>query len=150
MAELKFVRFQAEDYALYEAWSEEDEINHWLGSATTEWRDYILATQESFVWMIYDGDNPVANLEVDLLEDDASQAQVSYMVAPGFRRQGYGRQVLTCVLEQPELQGVRRFYAFVKPANVASVGLLTALGYTLVSPEPSEQGYVEYAYVRSV
>lgn len=148
MKSVTFVRFALEHYALYAAWSADEEINRWLGDPTQEWLDYVLTTTQSFTWMIYENDTPVAHLQVDRLEDDFSQAQVTLMIAPQLRRQGYGRHVLTSMLEQPELIHVTRFYAFIKPANIASVELFRHVGYQPVSPEPSDNGYVEYEFQR--
>ena len=150
MADLKFVRFQSEDYELYKAWCEDEEIRRWFGPATTEWRDYVILSQSSFMWMIYDGNEPVANIQVDLSEGNSSKAHLAFMVRPGFRRKGYGRQVLLLALEQPELCDVRCFYASVEPANTASVGVLSSTSYTMTSPEPDEDGFIEYTYVRSI
>lgn len=144
MGQLTFVKFRREHYDLYTTWSADEEINRWLGDPTLEWLDHVLTTSHSFTWMIYEHDRPVANLQIDRLKDDPSQAQVTIMIAPHLRRHGYGQRILTAMLQQKELAHVTRFYAFVKPENTASVELLKTMDYKLVSPRPSDTGYVEY------
>jgi RimJ/RimL family protein N-acetyltransferase len=148
MGNLTFVRFKREHYDLYATWSKDEEVNRWLGDADEEWLEHVLTTVYSFTWMIYEQDIPVANLQVDFMEDEPLEAQVTIMIAPQLRRQGYGQRVLTAMLRQAELRRVTRFYAFVKPENTASVELLKKMGYELVSPEPSNSGYVEYTFLR--
>ncbi len=75
MGQLTFVKFRREHYDLYTTWSADEEINRWLGDPTLEWLDHVLTTSHSFTWMIYEHDRPVANLQIDRLEDDPSQAQ---------------------------------------------------------------------------
>lgn len=148
MTILTFIKFAPVHFDLYKEWSMEDTIHPWFGDPIPEWFDYVMTTAFCFTWMIYDKDIPVAHLEVGLIEDDHSQGQISIMVAPHRQRKGYGRRILIRMLTRKELANVKRFYAFIKPENVASVSLFTVIGLTTKMSEVNEQGYFEYELVR--
>jgi RimJ/RimL family protein N-acetyltransferase len=149
MANLRFVRFTVEDFPLYRAWTEDPENAGWLEVATPQWRDYVLNTPNVFGWMVYDGERVVGSIQVDVVEDGL-KAYLSCIVAPEHRRQGYGRRMLALLPHQPELQGVHLFSGTVQPANIASMRMVAAAGYTPTSPSPDEDGFVEVGYVRLV
>lgn len=149
MDELQFVRFGQDHTALYAQWCEDAETKRWLGTPTQEWLDYVLTTDQSFTWMVYDGDVPVGQLQIDPLEGAPTVFQVSCLVAPQQRRKGYGRRILLNLLERAELKHVTEFYAWVNVANTASRALLLSSGYEPQSSEPDKDGYIKYVYVPS-
>jgi RimJ/RimL family protein N-acetyltransferase len=58
-------------------------------------------------------------------------AEIGYTIAPAFQRRGYAVEALRAVLtELEEACGIRRFVARTDPRNVASIALLTRLGFT--------------------
>lgn len=148
MTTLRFVTFGEEHFGLYRKWSFHKAIHPWIGDPIQEWFDYVMNTPTCFTWMIYEGDTPVAHLEVAMLEDDHSHAQVVIIITPEKHRNGYGRRILKLMLSRQELADVTCFYAFIHRNNVASIGLFSAMGYKPTSSEPDEEGYLRYELKR--
>lgn len=144
--DLEFAKFSHDHITLYAQWCEEPETKRWLGTPTQEWLDYVLTTDLSWTWIVYDGDLPVGQLQIDPLEDDPTVAQVTILVAPEQRRKGYARRMLNAVHTHNALTQIVRFYARIEHQNAASAALFTSMGYTPDTSEPDEYGYVNYSF----
>lgn len=96
--------------------------------------------------MVYDAQTPVAHLQIDLPEANATEAQVTIMVNPAQHRCGYGRRTLRQMLTLPELAFIKRYFAWIEPDNTASVGLFVSVGFRALSTTPDDTGYIEYEY----
>ncbi len=147
-ADLEFVKFTHDHVALYAQWCEEPETKRWLGTPTQEWLDYVLTTDLSFTWIVYDDEQPIGQLQIDPLEDDPTVAQVTILVAPEQRRRGYARRMITGIHEHPALTHIVRFYARIEWENTASAALFMSMGYTPDTSERDEYGYVNYSFFR--
>jgi RimJ/RimL family protein N-acetyltransferase len=143
---LHFIRFELAHMPLYAAWTGEGDGLRWLGAPTQEWLDYVLTTRNSLTWMVLDGARPVGHVQVDLLEDDPSQAQVSLVIAPDARRRGYARRILAALPGVPAHDHIERYYGFVHHDNAASRAMLDACGWRQLSPAPDDQGMLEYEW----
>ena len=75
-------------------------------------------------------------------------ANISYVVDPALRRQGYGTSVIAALLTCPELAHVSLFVAGVEPANTGSVSCLLQNGFHPLDPTPDWEGTVFYARAR--
>lgn len=73
---------------------------------------------------------------------------LAYVVAPRWRRQGYGTAMILAVMARPELTDVTLFGAGVEPGNAASVGCLRNAGFQALDPEPDWEGIVYYVRFR--
>src|SRR5215210_5312368 len=63
--------------------------------------------------------------------NDDGRVEVGYHVEPGFRRRGLATEAVRTLLEWAAAEpGIRRFRASVAPDNVASLGVIAALGFT--------------------
>jgi RimJ/RimL family protein N-acetyltransferase len=72
-------------------------------------------------------------------------ANISYVVDPALRRQGYGTSVIAALLTCAQLAHVSLFVAAVEPANTGSVGCLLQNGFQPLDPTPDWEGTVYYA-----
>ena len=72
-------------------------------------------------------------------------ANISYVVDPARRRQGYGTAVIAALLTCPQLAHVSLFVAGVEPANAGSVSCLLKHGFQPLDPTPDWEGTVYYA-----
>ncbi|MFB9626184.1 GNAT family N-acetyltransferase [Nonomuraea helvata] len=72
--------------------------------------------------------------------DEAGMVEIGYAVAPGFRRQGYGRAILIELLRraaaEPEVKTVR---ATISPDNVASLATIAGFGFVQVGEDWDEE-----------
>jgi RimJ/RimL family protein N-acetyltransferase len=75
-------------------------------------------------------------------------ANISYVVDPALRRQGYGTSVIAALLTCPQLAHVSLFVAGVEPANTGSVSCLLQNGFHPLDPTPDWEGTVFYAKAR--
>jgi aminoglycoside 6'-N-acetyltransferase len=62
-------------------------------------------------------------------------AEIGYTIAPGFQRRGYATEAVRAILAELEAAcGIRCFIARTDPRNVASIALLTRLGFPEEGP----------------
>lgn len=72
--------------------------------------------------------------------DDAGMVEVGYAIDPAYRRQGYARAALECLLDRAAREpAVRVVRASVAPANVASRALVDQHGFVPVGERWDEQ-----------
>lgn len=148
MNDLRFIRFEAEHLTLFQSWFEDAETRHWLSEPDLRWFEFITTDPHTFAWMIYDGDLPIGHVQVGFYDDDSQQVSISCAIAPDRRSQGYGTEMLRCLMRQPELSAIEQFHAFVHPDNRASLRLVEKAEFRLVSPQPDEDGFLHYASSR--
>jgi RimJ/RimL family protein N-acetyltransferase len=72
-------------------------------------------------------------------------ANISYVVDPARRRQGYGTSIVAALLACPQLARVSLFVAGVEPANAGSISCLLKNGFQPLDPTPDWEGTVYYA-----
>ena len=150
MQNLTFVRFAAEHLPLYIGWYDDAETQRWMALPDERWFKYVTTSPGNFAWMVYEGETAIGQAQVGWYEEDASQASLAIVTAPGYRRQGYGSRLLRALLGQPELADVARFHAFVEPDNHASLRLVENVGFQLASAQPDEEGFLKYTYTPNV
>lgn len=75
-------------------------------------------------------------------------ANLSYVIDPVRRRQGYGTSVIAALLASPDIAQVSLFVAGVEPANTGSISCLVRSGFEPLDPAPDWEGTVYYAWSR--
>ena len=86
----------------------------------------------------------------DLAEVAPDGVELGYLVAPGFRRQGYASEAVRALLQWAfQDQGQRVFVLTISPDNTASLAMATSLGFTPtgLSQEDPLDG-IEHYFVR--
>ncbi|MEV0618037.1 GNAT family protein [Nonomuraea sp. NPDC050404] len=72
--------------------------------------------------------------------DEAGMVEIGYSVAPGFRRQGYGRAILIELLHRAATEpAVRTVRASISPDNVASLATIAGFGFIEVGEQWDER-----------
>ena len=103
---------------------DEDEHGRWFKAKLSDPTSVILIAE--------DDDVPVGQVRLDSVEQD--RAEVSISVAPAVRGRGMATEALRlAILQAPELLGVRRLYARIKPENEASLRLFRAVGFEVIA-----------------
>lgn len=139
LTELALRRATTDDAPLLHAWRNDPETRR--NSISTEeipfdehaaWLARKLANDGCVLYIVCEGDEPVAHVRLDRLDDDA--AEISVTVAPTARGRGIGRAAIAAATEAgAEALGVTRVVARVKPENGASRSAFTAAGYAAVA-----------------
>lgn len=146
MAVITFVTLDRTHCALYETWCADPESQRWLGTPSEEWWAYI-QLPEVISWLILADDEPIGHTQIDL-EDDGS-GSISLLVAPVYRRQGYGRQALLGLLAHLDVQTLTCLRAWIDPAHVGSQRLFTSVGFVAM-PDDTDAMMQCYIYHTSL
>jgi RimJ/RimL family protein N-acetyltransferase len=158
---------------LTERWFADADTQRWLGGPG--WPGLVLDLQERpleeyrgaaetgrYRWLAWEDDTAVGYAGCDTYDRcttwDGSPggrgvvkavpvptANISYVVDPALRRQGYGTSVIAALLAHPQLAHVSLFIAGVEPANTGSVACLLRNGFKPLDPTPDWEGMVYYA-----
>jgi RimJ/RimL family protein N-acetyltransferase len=102
-----------------------------------DWYAAKLRATETRIWILEYRQIPVGQIRYDRIAP--ALAQISYVVAPGWRGRGIGTQLLTrsSPLACSEL-GVRRLQGITFAANIASAQAFRRAGYQIVKEEHIE------------
>jgi L-amino acid N-acyltransferase YncA len=66
------------------------------------------------------------------------------VVDPARRRQGLGKRIIQAVVAHPQLGEIELVRAGIEPGNQASVRCFTAVGFSVETDEPDEEGVVYF------
>ena len=102
--------------------------------------DVLVASEQRFTMGVWVRRRLVASGFCSITRDDASAAEPYALfsadfVHPSFRRRGLAQRLHAARLDELTDRGVRVAYAWVDPANLASLAAFTASGFTCVSTE---------------
>jgi RimJ/RimL family protein N-acetyltransferase len=165
--------FRRSQLPLTDRWFADADTRRWLGGPG--WPGLILDLHERplgehrgaietgrFSWLAWEGDTAVGYTGCDTYDRcttwDGSPdgrgvvrtlpvptANISYVVDPALRRQGYGTSVIAALVSCPQLAHVSLFVAGVEPANSGSISCLLKNGFQPLDPAPDWEGTVYYA-----
>jgi [ribosomal protein S5]-alanine N-acetyltransferase len=78
--------------------------------------------------------------------EDVGRAEIGYNVLPPYRRHGYASEAVTGLIDWARAQGSHAVFASVSPNNVASLGVVTKLGFLKTGTQDDEIDGEEYVY----
>ncbi|OEJ23575.1 GNAT family N-acetyltransferase [Streptomyces agglomeratus] len=79
--------------------------------------------------------------------DEDGTVEVGYSVVPRYRRQGYGRAMLTALLVRAAAEpGVRTVRATIRSDNTASLATMAGFGFTRVGEQGNERDGLEIVF----
>lgn len=144
---LTFQRFQEQDFQAYALWLVDPEQDRWLGPMGQEWLEAVLSEEESegATWAVFRAGMlvTVAETAFDLKGNRA--AVTALAVRPKLRKQGIGT-ALEELLDVHRREGLLEDVAFVREDNRTAQRCLERVGFMPVTPEPNENGYLEFRY----
>jgi ribosomal protein S18 acetylase RimI-like enzyme len=142
---LELKRFQQEFYAEYASWFADPDLNHHLGPMDQEWLDVVLsqAEWEGITWAVFHDLELVAVFDP---EHRLLAAVTALAIKPGLRRQGIGTSVLQQVLSLHKSKGIIEHVAYVSIYNSGGRRCLEKAGFTAVTAEPNEYGYIMFRH----
>ncbi|SFC17087.1 GNAT family N-acetyltransferase [Butyrivibrio sp. YAB3001] len=100
-----------------------------------KWYKKKLSDPDCFLYILEDGEKRIGNIRVDMNGDKGKVGEISYMIAPAFRGQGYGSVILG-LLEQQMKEKVKVLIGFVLSENKASMKCFENNGYLKMPTGP--------------
>ena len=173
---LRLRPFRQRQLALTDRWFADADTRRWLGGPG--WPGLILDLHKRplgeyrgavetgrYSWLAWDGDTAVGYVGCDTYDRcttwDGSPdgrgvvkalpvptANLSYVVDPALRRQGYGTSIIAALMASSQITHVSLFVAGVEPANTGSISCLLKNGFQPLDPAPDWEGTVYYARER--
>ena len=96
-----------------------------------KWLEKKLSDPDCHMYILEDDGKDIGNIRLDIL-DGGKVAEISYMVSPDKRGQGYGKKILLMADDIVKPLGVKVLTGLVKEDNVASRKCFEATGYSTV------------------
>ncbi|MDR4434841.1 GNAT family N-acetyltransferase [Bacillus tequilensis] len=129
--------------------SELEILKHWFENEDTRrrmdamlpleaWYERVSEDEDDTILMAYDG-QLTAGMAV--IEFGEKQTYIGLIVNPLYRLQGYGKQILKKLLNEPEFSRVREWTASIEEDNQISLACFQAVGFKLEETEPDDDGY---------
>jgi RimJ/RimL family protein N-acetyltransferase len=146
MVALTARRADAADAELLRGWRNDPETRRRSFAKTAvsvaehrAWLHARLGSDRAAIWIFSDGEVPVGQVRVDL---DGDVAEVSIVVAPERRGQGYGKAMLSEAMQllRKEFGAGVRARALVLDDHEASLRTFKACGFRLVGPAARDDG----------
>lgn len=173
---LRLRPFRQRQLPLTDRWFADADTRRWLGGPG--WPGLILDLRKRplgeyrgavetgrYSWLAWDGDTAVGYVGCDTYDRcttwDGSPdgrgvvktlpvptANLSYVVDPALRREGYGTSIIAALMASSQITHVSLFVAGVEPANTGSISCLLKNGFQPLDPAPDWEGTVYYARER--
>ncbi len=147
MHNLEFRPFDENHFLLYQNWFTDSDLSQRMERPTRRWLNYIRSDPRVHSWMVYDGPQPVGQVQVD--RELSGNGSVAVIVNPSLRNRGYGTSIMRALFSRPELASLDEFEGYIEPDHQAARKLCEATGFHLTNPEPDEEGFLNYVYRRT-
>lgn len=152
-ASLELVLFVRELLPVVSPWFDDEDTRRWLGGA--EWPESLLnlvkdpprehrgsEVRERIGLAIRQRQEIVGLVDAEVYADGS--AAVALVIAPHRRRSGLGATSLVGVAAYLRRRGVTRLTAGIAKANVASLRCARRAGFTAVTGDTDEEGFIEF------
>jgi RimJ/RimL family protein N-acetyltransferase len=140
---MKFIPMDEAGFRTLLSWFDDPILRRWYGPPTDLWFNYVRNEPGVYAWMVHEHDNPIGHIQVDIKADGVGT--IGFLIQADFRNQGVGKQMLKEFLNRPEIARADRIVAETEPDNTASIRCLLSVGFVLSSPQPSEEGFLQYS-----
>jgi RimJ/RimL family protein N-acetyltransferase len=144
---LTFRPFVESDFERVKSWADAPEIRRWIEYPTPLWFHYITNTPNVYGWIVYDGDQAVGYVQMDVIEEGRVGCPM-IIVRADLHGHGYGTQMLRDLLLRPEVSRLERVEAEVEIGNVASERAALAAGFQRANEAPPTDGFIKFVYSR--
>jgi RimJ/RimL family protein N-acetyltransferase len=145
MSQLVFRLIDKQGLSEYETWFADAELRRRIERPTRVWFDYVRQTPGCFSWLIYEDGIAVGQVQMDTYPDQT--ATLGLVVKPQLRRQGYGKRILSALLERDEVAQLYRLEATIEPNNTASLRCFESAGFRQQGAEPDAEGFLHFVYI---
>ncbi|MGF7536298.1 N-acetyltransferase family protein [Bacillus mexicanus] len=124
-------------------------LKHWFKNEDTKrrmdgmlplgiWYERVSKDKEDTVIMAYDGQLPAG---MAVIEFGEKRTYIGLIVNPLHRLQGYGKQILKKLLNEPDFSSVREWAACIEEDNQISLACFQAVGFKLEETKPDDDGF---------
>ena len=125
------------DLDLYYRWANDPEVRR--NSFNTEhipyedhvnWFNKAIACDDVVLFVLVADDTPAGQIRINISD---SVAEISYSISSEFRGKGYGRRIVSLLIEKikEEMPGIKTVIARVKPDNAASMKVFEKAGFAM-------------------
>lgn len=141
---LKFIELSHNSLQILEEWYEDEEVLRRLGGKLLlkQWFDYVQQNPNYFSWIVFENNEPVGNIDVEIEEDQT--AYIGLLTNPSKRNQGYGKKMLKMLLEREELSQGAIIKAGIETDNMACIRCFQSVGFT--EDGLDEDGFLSFIY----
>lgn len=94
-----------------------------------KWFSGRLSDSGCHIFILENEEKAVGNIRLDILDDEGKIGEISYMVAPECRGQGYGGILLQRIEDKAREMGISILTGLVKAENIASKKCFEKQGY---------------------
>ncbi|AEP85688.1 GNAT family N-acetyltransferase [Bacillus spizizenii] len=135
----RFQILKEPELKILEQWFEnEDTMRRMDGMLPLDvWYARVNKDEDNTVIMAYDGQLPAGMVVMEFVGE---RAYIGLIVNPLCRLQGYGKQILKKLLNDPDFTRVREWAACIEEDNRISLACFQAAGFTM--EEPDEDGFL--------
>lgn len=144
MSELTFRILDEVELPQLNTWYQDAELRHRIQPPTPLWFNYVTQTPGCYAWMVYDDHVAIGQIQLDTYANNTGS--MSLAVNPKLRNQGHGKRILRSFLQRPEVTKLYRLEIGIQSDNIASLQCFRKSGFTQVSSEPDEQGFLHFIY----
>lgn len=149
--QLIFTKFKPQDFAEYQSWFKDPELNAHLGpmEENDPWLDYILTNNEGVEYSIFNEHQMIA--EVGILfpnQQYPSYYITNLAIKPGLRNQGVGSKVLKALINLHPLKGGESWKTAVNANNPKARSFLEKNGWIGLSSTPDDANMYDYEFPR--
>ena len=115
MSELLFCPLDETTFGLYCTWFQDTELKRRIEPPTQQWLNYVRNMPGIYAWIIYEGNIPVGQLQLDTYADHTGS--VGLVVNPTLRNQGNGKKILKAFLKRAEVTRLAQLEVTIEPDN---------------------------------
>ena len=144
MSELTFCLLDESGLRMYHTWFQDTELRRRIEPPTLQWFNYVSNTLGIYSWILYDGNTPVGQLQLDTYANNTGN--VGLVVNPKLRNQGYGKKILKALLLRSEVTRLDQLEVTIEPDNLASLRCFQQTGFIQASVEPDNEGFLHLIY----
>jgi ribosomal protein S18 acetylase RimI-like enzyme len=130
--------------ALFKTWFTDPAIKQRIAFPTDQWFDYVRSTPDVYAWMIFDGEIPVGYVQLDVEGDNCGSA--AFAVRSEYRGQGYGKRILSELVNRQEVIGLNSIEGYVEVDNISGQQCLISAGFQQVNTLPDKDGMIKFVY----
>lgn len=142
MGELIFHDIKMEHIPVVNSWYCDADSFH-VEKLTEEFIHYIASNPDYGSWMILNNNEFMGKVDVEIEED---KAYISIIIRPDCRRKGYGKKALQQIINKYMNTGIKQIIAGIFHTNEASKRLFSSIGFTPLSNDPDEEGFIDFAF----
>lgn len=139
---MDWTHMTTDDLPILAEWFRDAETSREMGGMLSldEWFTRVNPNPDYHLWMIRDSDTPIGCIVLEVIE---TIGHIGLIVNPAYRRQGFGRHLLTELFDHDTIFKLDKIVANIREGHVTSQHCFRAAGYEPVMPADAD-GFVQF------